>query len=58
MDFHEENILKEYIGKYIETYPDRLKNIMPLIKFVEIHAENKYLKDSAKNLRISFGKIR
>lgn len=56
MDFHEENILKEYIGKYVETYPDRLKNIMPLIKFVKIHAENKYLKDSAKNVRISFGK--
>lgn len=50
MDFHEENILKGYIDKYVETYPDKLENMIPLIKFVEIYAENKYLKDTAKNI--------
>ena len=58
MDFHEENILKGYIDKYVETYPDKLKNMIPLIKFVEAHAENKYLKESAEKVKNHLIKIR
>ena len=58
MDFHEENILKGYIDKYVETYPDKLKNMIPLIKFVEAHAENKNLKESAEKVKNHLIKIR
>ena len=58
MDFHEENTLKVFIDKYVETYPDKLKNMIPLIKFVEAHAENKYLKESAEKVKNHLIKIR
>ena len=47
----EEKSLTGYINAYAEEYPDKIKNIVPLIDFVETHAENKYLKDAVKNVK-------
>lgn len=47
----DENVLKRYINAYTEDYPDKLKNIVPLIKFVETHTENKYLKETIENVK-------
>lgn len=38
-----ENTLKIYIDTYAEEYPDKLRNIVPLIKFVKAHSKDKYL---------------
>jgi len=56
MGYHEENALKRYIDAYIEAYPDKLKNIVPLVEFVKAHAEDKYLKDAAENVKKSIDK--
>lgn len=45
-----EDALKRYINTYAEEYPDKLKNIIPLIEFVKAHARDKYLKDAVKNV--------
>lgn len=52
----EEDSLKNYINAYAEEYPDKIKNIIPLIKFVNAHAENKYLKDAVENVKKLFDK--
>lgn len=50
MAHNQENDLRRYINLYVEEYPEKLKNIVPLIKFVKAHAENKYLKDAIENV--------
>ena len=45
-----EDALKRYINTYAEEYPDKLKTIVPLIKYVKVHTKNKYLKDAVKNV--------
>lgn len=47
----EESSLKRYIDTYAEEYPDKIKNIVPLIEFVEVHAENRYLRDAVKKVK-------
>ncbi len=45
-----EDALKRYINTYAEEYTDKLKTIVPLIKFVKVNTKNKYLKDAVKNV--------
>lgn len=50
MGVGDENALKSYINAYTEEYPDKLKNIVPLIEFVKTRTENKYLKETIENV--------
>ncbi len=56
MGYFEESALKGYINAYVEEYPGKLKNIVPLIEFVKAHAKDKYLKAAAKNVKKSIDK--
>ncbi len=53
MASHEETILKNYIEKYSELYPDKLRNVIPLIKLVEVYAESKYLIETMEKVKNS-----
>lgn len=56
MGYPQESVLRSYINTYVEEYPDKLKNIVPLIEFVKAHAKDKYLKDAAENVEKMFDK--
>lgn len=43
-----ENTLRIYINTYAEEYPDKLKDIVPLIEFVKTHSKDKYLMDAVE----------
>ena len=56
MGYRAENELESYINAYAEEHSDKLKNIIPLLEFVQTHTENKKLKDVIENVEKSLGK--
>ncbi|MBQ3566648.1 MAG: hypothetical protein IJA12_05660 [Oscillospiraceae bacterium] len=51
MGYFDEDSLKRYINTYAEIYPDQLENIAPLIKLIDSHTKDRYLKDSIEKVK-------
>lgn len=51
-----ENTLKIYLDTYAEEYPEKLGNILPLVKFVKAHSSDKYLMKTISSISKSLWK--
>ncbi|MBQ3515504.1 MAG: hypothetical protein IJA32_17185 [Lachnospiraceae bacterium] len=51
----DEHTLKNYINRYTREYPDKVKNIVPLIEFVDICTKDKDLKETIENVKKLLG---
>lgn len=47
--------VKNYINRYTREYPDKVKNIVPLIEFVDICTKDKDLKETIENVKKLLG---
>lgn len=55
MEYHMESTLRNYLNAYVEEYPDKLQNVIPLIQFLKAHAKDKYLKETTEKLKKTLG---